>query len=135
MTKSEPTPPFAAVVRRRLRERGLGLREFCRLVDVDPSFFSKVLAGKRSPPSEDAVLRRIAQTLELEPCRLIVSAGRIPAEWARLWDDPPLLDEVRQLVAEAGSAAKPSGLAAHKPAAPKGAPAPQPPKPFGEELL
>ncbi|MCX5788116.1 MAG: helix-turn-helix transcriptional regulator [Elusimicrobia bacterium] len=90
-------PPFAALIRRLLRERGLGLREFCRAVEVDPSFFSKVLAGKRSPPSEDAVLRRIALELELDPCELIVSAGRIPREWSRLFHEPPLLQAVDRL--------------------------------------
>ena len=94
---SQTAPPFADLVRRLLRERGLGLREFCRAVDVDPSFFSKVLAGKRSPPSEDAVLRRIALALELDPCELIVSAGRIPAEWSRLWEELPLLKAVDRL--------------------------------------
>ena len=45
--------PFAGLVRSRMRERGVGLRELCRAVDVDPSYFSKVLADKRNPPSED----------------------------------------------------------------------------------
>lgn len=90
-------PPFAERVRRRMSERGLGLRELCRSVELDPSFFSKVLAGKRSPPSDDGVLRRIARLLELDACDLIVSAGRIPGEWSRLWTDRPLLDAVDRL--------------------------------------
>ena len=91
--------PFAGMVRRRMESRGLGLRELCRGVELDPSFFSKVLAGKRSPPSEDAVLRRIARFLDLDACEVIVAAGRLPREWDRLWTDRPLLETVRRLCA------------------------------------
>ncbi|MBI4422495.1 MAG: helix-turn-helix transcriptional regulator [Elusimicrobia bacterium] len=127
-------PPFAALVRRRLDERGLGLREFCRAVRLDPSFFSKVLAGKRSPPSEDAVLRRIAGALELDACELIVAAGRIPSEWSRLWSERHVLEAVRRLCA--GEAPAGPALAARRLAGsdPRRLPAPQA-KPLGEELL
>lgn len=77
-----------------MRRRGLTLRGLCRAVELDPSFFSKVLAGKRSPPSEEALLRRIAQVLGIAPVELIVAAGRIPSEWRAMRDDPKLLQQV-----------------------------------------
>ncbi len=86
----------------------MGLRELCRAVDVDPSYFSKVLADKRNPPSEEEVLRRIAEVLELEAPRLVVAAGRIPEEWKRILKEDALFRSVHQLAA-AGTAAATSG--------------------------
>lgn len=136
--------PFADRVQARLRERGLGLREFCREVGLDPSFFSKVLAGKRSPPSEESDLRRIAAALGVDAASLIVSAGRIPSEWTRLWDDQALFQRVHRLAAGSDSPAAlpPPASAPHavKERAEGGnwrrSPSPAAaPKPFEEELL
>jgi len=124
--------PFAKLVRERMESRGLGLRELCRGAGLDPSFFSKVLAGKRNPPSEELVLRRIAERLELDAPRLIVAAGRIPYEWRRVWTDESLFDSVHALASGRTPAPR-----ARKP---EPEPEPQPPyrfipKDFGEELL
>lgn len=86
--------PFAALVRARMAEKGLGLRELCRDAGLDASFFSKVLAGKRSPPAEEEMLRRLADLLGLDPVRVVVAAGRIPRDWRALWSDPALVDAV-----------------------------------------
>lgn len=119
--------PFAARVEAGMLERGLTLRGLCREIGLDPSFFSKVLTGKRSPPSEEAVLRRIAQVLGLDPVELMVSAGRIPSEWSALCDDPELLREIQGRVGGTVFAPQP---------APEQRPVFRlPPKPFSEELL
>lgn len=89
--------PFASRVAEGMRVGGFTLRRFCRAVDLDPSFFSKVLSGKRSPPAEESVLRRIAAALELDAADLIVSAGRIPSEWHALWKDPALFRDINSL--------------------------------------
>lgn len=94
--------PFAGRVNEGLSRSGLTLRGFCREAGLDPSFFSKILSGKRSPPSEEAVLRRIAGILSLDPAELIVSAGRIPSEWRALWKDKALFDEVHRRATSAG---------------------------------
>ncbi len=101
---AESSLPFASLVTRGLKERGLTLRALCRAAELDPSFFSKVLSGKRSPPSEEEVLRRIAALLGMDPAELIVSAGRIPAEWRALWEDPELLRDIHSRMLEAASA-------------------------------
>ncbi len=86
MKKTEPTP-FASLVLAAMAERGLGLRALCRAVGLDPSFFSKVLSGKRSPPAQDRALRSVAAALGLDPVRLILSTGRLPEEMKSLWRD------------------------------------------------
>lgn len=100
--------PFARSVADGMRRQGLTLRSFCRAVDLDPSFFSKVLAGKRSPPSSEDVLRRIARLLSLGEAELIVSAGRIPAEWSALSENPRLFRDVNAMAAAAALSPAPS---------------------------
>lgn len=97
--------PFSARVSDGLKRRGLTLRQLCRSVALDPSFFSKVLSGKRSPPMEEAMLRRIAGELQLDAAELIVAAGRIPAEWREVCNDPGLFQRVHRLAS--GGAALP----------------------------
>lgn len=132
-----PTP-FARRVQQGLERSGLGLRQLCRAVELDPSFFSKVLSGKRTPPDDDAI-RRIAKELALDPVELIVSAGRIPSEWEGVFEDQDLFE---RLNAVAAGASKKSP----QPAAERPRPAPQPapptrqifrpaPSKFSEELL
>ena len=98
MTKAKSSTPFAARVGEALERRGLALRELCRLVDLDPSFFSKVLSGKRSPPMEEQSLRRIAEALDINAAELIVAAGRIPREWAAVCSDPEVFRRVHMVV-------------------------------------
>jgi len=93
---------FSRFVSEAMAGRGLGLRELCRRADLDPSFFSKVLAGKRNPPSEEAPLRRLAEALGVAPVELIVAAGRIPTDWSALWSDPELLQAVNALAGRTG---------------------------------
>lgn len=92
--------PFAGMVCAGLKRRGVTLRQLCRTVSLDPSFFSKVLSGKRSPPMEEEVLRRIAAELEIGAAELIVSAGRIPSEWSALWRDRELFARMNSLAQE-----------------------------------
>ncbi|OGS39242.1 MAG: hypothetical protein A2506_07615 [Elusimicrobia bacterium RIFOXYD12_FULL_66_9] len=93
------TLAFSRLVAGALAARGLGLREFCRQADLDPSFFSKVLAGKRNPPSDEEILRRLAGVLGLPPVSVIVAAGRIPSDWNALCSDADLLGRVHALAA------------------------------------
>ncbi|MHB2026222.1 MAG: hypothetical protein ACYCPQ_06245 [Elusimicrobiota bacterium] len=91
-SRKPPPSPFSDLVCTAMSRRGVGLRELCRIIGKDPSFFSKVLAGKRSPPAGDAVLRSIAAVLGLDPVRLILSAGRLPDEMQTLWQKDDLSD-------------------------------------------
>lgn len=136
---------FSRLVSEAMTRRGLGLRELCRRADLDPSFFSKVLAGKRNPPSEEEPLRRVAEALELDPVEVIVSAGRIPEDWSALRSDAELVRAVSDIARGRRPAARrpeppPAPAPAHRPAAPRPVkPAPIPVMPphrgLSEELL
>jgi len=116
--------------------RGLGLRALCRAVRLDPSFFSKVLSGKRSPPGEDHVLRNLAAVLGVDPVRLILSTGRLPAEMESLWRDPDARSFARPAVAAASApAAKPATPRESSWTARPRVPAPPPKPQLSEELL
>ncbi|HAZ07549.1 MAG TPA: hypothetical protein DCZ01_03255 [Elusimicrobia bacterium] len=108
---------FSRLVGTAMARQGLGLRELCRRSELDPSFFSKVLAGKRNPPSEEAPLRRLASALELDPIEIIVAAGLIPADWSALSSDPELLRAVHALAGRARRRTFPrrSALAVERP--------------------
>jgi HTH-type transcriptional regulator, competence development regulator len=89
---------FVSMVRGGMRDSGVTLRGLCRSAELDPSFLSKVLTGKRSPPAEERSLRRIAEALRLDPAELVVAAGRVPSEWRRLSEDRSVFDAVQRLV-------------------------------------
>ncbi len=66
---------FAGLVQEKLKEGALSLRALCRASGVDPSYLSKVLQGKRAPPGDEKVLRRMAKALEVDPAVLMISAS------------------------------------------------------------
>jgi len=112
-------PSFSRLVTDAMARRGLSLRELCRRAELDPSFLSKVLAGKRNPPSEEGALRRVAAALDLDAVEVIVSAGLIPTDWGALWSDSELLRAVHAVATggrPARRAAKPTPAAAPAPA-------------------
>ncbi len=71
-----------------MKAQHLGVREVARRARLDPSFFSKILAGKRSPPSDDRMLERLAVCLEMSPTALYVYAGRIPPACQAAFETP-----------------------------------------------
>lgn len=122
-------PYFIRLAQRRMSDLDVSLRELCRRASLDPSFFSKVLAGKRSPPSDEAVLRRLAEALEVPAAELIVAAGRVPSEWARRLDDPEVFYSVDAQL----RGAAPAPRRVPEPAAPRSNFFPRPA--MSEELL
>lgn len=124
---------FSRLITDAMARRGLGLRELCRQAKLDPSFLSKVLAGKRNPPSEEETLRRIAVILETDAVELFVAAGRIPSEWKSLSNNPDLLrrvDAMMHSVPARKNTPLPLKSVSHtRPSRPYS------PKPFNEELL
>lgn len=143
---ASPEPAFTRLVAAAMARRGMGLRELCRRAELDPSFLSKVLAGKRNPPSEEKPLRRLAAALELDPVEVIVSAGLIPADWRAVRFDAELLRAVHAVATGGRPARRAEPLPrspapaepaprARRPAAPSAAPFPAPARGLSEELL
>ena len=129
-------PAFSRLVTDAMARRGLGLRELCRQAKLDPSFLSKVLTGKRNPPAEEDVLRRMAAVLETDAVELFVAAGRIPSEWKSLTSNPELLRRVDAMM-HSGHPRKQTPLPLRSVPSPRSS-TPSPfytSKPLDEELL
>jgi transcriptional regulator with XRE-family HTH domain len=124
-------PPFSRLISEAMALRGLGLRQLCRQAKLDPSFMSKVLSGKRNPPSDEETLRRIADILEADAVELLVAAGRIPSEWRSLTTNSELLRRVHAMASSAAVAQ----VTHPAPRTSFSTPATYTRKPFNEELL
>jgi len=81
-----------------MRKKGISLRTLAKGAGIDSSFLSKVLSGKRNPPTEDAVIAKIARILELDGDTLIIFAGRIPRRFQPNLDRDKILSAFRDLI-------------------------------------
>ena len=86
---------FVKRVAEGMERSGLSLRQVARDAELDPSFLSKVLAGKRTPPSDEKALRRLAKVIGIDPDLLIVSTGLIPSELQGVLEDSDLLKSLK----------------------------------------
>ncbi len=66
-----------------LERTSISLRNLCRQSRTDPSFLSKVLRRRLPPPTDEKLLKRLADVLGLDPLTLIISTGMIPTELRR----------------------------------------------------
>lgn len=80
-----------------MKAKRMSIRRVSRHAEVDPSFFAKVLRGERNPPDDERVLRRLADALAVEPEDLLLSVGRLPAEWRAKADRPEVLAALKRV--------------------------------------
>jgi len=78
---------FSKIVKEKLKDKKMSVRTLCKKVKLDPSFFSKVLRGERNPPSDENIIIKIAEVLNIDPVKLIFSAGRIPEKYQNIFCD------------------------------------------------
>ena len=57
---------FGEFIKKRRLDQGITLREFCRLTEIDPSNWSKIERGVKSPPQDEMRLRQIAEILNIQ---------------------------------------------------------------------
>ena len=57
---------FGEFIKKRRIDKALGLREFCKQIEIDASNWSKVERGVLSPPQDEEKLRNIAQALDIK---------------------------------------------------------------------
>jgi len=91
---SEQWCDFKQLVEAGLKRRGISLRELCRRAGTDASYLSKVLAGKRNLPEQQAVLSGLAEALEVSPEVIYLAVGRIPPSWETLRRDRAAFNSV-----------------------------------------
>jgi transcriptional regulator with XRE-family HTH domain len=64
-TKVRREKMFGKFIKERRIKKGLTLREFCKLIEVDASNWSKIERGLLSPPKSEYKLKKIAEILEI----------------------------------------------------------------------
>ena len=57
---------FGEFIKEKRLSKGLGLREFCKMIEVDASNWSKVERGVLAPPQDEEKLEKIATALKIE---------------------------------------------------------------------
>lgn len=57
---------FGEFIKEKRLSKGLGLREFCKMIEVDASNWSKVERGLLAPPQDEEKLKKIALALDIE---------------------------------------------------------------------
>jgi HTH-type transcriptional regulator, competence development regulator len=70
---------FGALVRREREAREIGLREMDKMIEVSPTYLSKVERDEFPPPAEDKV-RKIAAIINRDPDELLALAGRVSSD-------------------------------------------------------
>jgi len=76
-----PAPAgFIKMLREGMEKRGISLNQLAEMAGVSPAFLSRILNKERGLPSDKAILR-LAEVLDLQPReRLLIEAGRVPAD-------------------------------------------------------
>lgn len=85
---------FIVMIKEALDERGVSLRELARKTDLDVSFLSKILNGKRNPPSNESDIRKIGSFLNIKPDKLLFAAGRIPSNLQSIFNDEEFINSL-----------------------------------------
>jgi len=89
---------FREYLRKKLKEKGLSLREFAREVNIDVGFVSKILKGLRSPPQEEKVIKKMAKVLGVDEDYLIFLSGKIPKEYMEFFSLPRNVESIKRIV-------------------------------------
>jgi transcriptional regulator with XRE-family HTH domain len=70
---------FGAFVRVKRRERGFGLNEFARRLDISPAYWSRIEREVEKPP-KDELIERAADLLGIGRDDMFIEANRFPPD-------------------------------------------------------
>src|SRR5271169_5237098 len=70
---------FGAFIRREREAKEIGLREMAKIIEVSPTYLSKVERDEFPPPAEDKV-KSIAKIIECDTDDLLARAGRVSSD-------------------------------------------------------
>jgi transcriptional regulator with XRE-family HTH domain len=84
-----PAPAgFIKMLREGMARRKISLNQLAEKAGVSPAYLSRILNKERGLPSDKAILR-LAEVLDLQPReRLLIEAGRVPANLKPLLSQP-----------------------------------------------
>jgi len=76
-------------LRRKRKEKNLGLRETARKVDISPTFLSRIENGNESAVPSEKVIRALAHLLDDDFDTIMQLAGRVPADIVQIIKSNP----------------------------------------------
>lgn len=82
---------FIKSVAQKMKEEKIGVRDLARRCGLDASFISKMMQGKRNPPSDENTIKKMAEALSIDPTMLVIYAGRIPSCLQHILESPSLV--------------------------------------------
>ena len=74
---------FGAYVRKKRKNREIGLRQIAKMIGVSPTYQSKVERDEFPPPAEDKV-RKIAEILDCDVDELLALAGKVSSDLSEI---------------------------------------------------
>lgn len=97
---------FGDYLRRRRKERDLGLREMAQKTGVSPSYLSRLESGDETNPPSESVIGRIADVLIEKPDELMRLSGRLPSDVKQYVASTPNLADFLRKARDEGYGAK-----------------------------
>jgi transcriptional regulator with XRE-family HTH domain len=80
---------FGETIRARRVEKGLKLRRLAKMLDVTPSYLSRIEAGGVPPPKEEKILK-LAELLDLNSDQLLASAHKVSSDLLEIIRQDPI---------------------------------------------
>lgn len=82
----------------KIKEKGLTLKEVAKYSGIDVSYLSRILTGKRNPPYDENVIRKIAKILGIDEDELVFSAGKIPKKYQQYFSSKEDIEKILSLL-------------------------------------
>ncbi len=79
---------FGKFVRRNREAKEIGLRQMARMIQVSPTYLSKVERDEFAPPAEDRI-KAIAEILDLDVDELLALAGKVSSDLMEIIKEGP----------------------------------------------
>ena len=95
---------FGETIRARRIAKGLKLRRLAKMLDVTPSYLSRIEAGVVPPPKEEKILR-MAELLDLNSDQLLAFADKVSSDLLEIiCQDPIRMADIIRTSASAAAA-------------------------------
>ncbi len=79
---------FGNLIKELREKKDISQRQFAILLDITPTYLSKIERGEFSPPSED-VIKRMAEKLDYDADKLLSYADKVDAELLNIIKSDP----------------------------------------------
>lgn len=79
---------FNRAIKEALKKKSWSIRKLARELNLEPGILSRILRGERNPPSNERIIVKLAQKLNIDPDTLVIYTGRIPLKYQKDLEKP-----------------------------------------------